>query len=217
MPLSLAKWLTSSSTKIVPVSPGQSSNPHAKSQTSKQACVEQFMSAATVPGLRVVEHRSGGNDERHDRQTYLARARGHALSHRHSLPLERLYGRGNWSAVLAKSRVNPRPSTMLCIALPALAAFTPYQQLKAARVQDPRSSALVSPLDGLAGGRSLVVVLPQALTWPSTHAGPTTHTSRLAPTHPACSPARSCCDSWASSTVPRCVSSSWPWPTTCRR
>lgn len=90
MPLSLAKWLTSSSTKIVPVSPGQSSNPHAKSQTSKQACVEQFMSAATVPGLRVVEHRSGGNDERHDRQTYLARARGHALSHRHSLPLERL-------------------------------------------------------------------------------------------------------------------------------
>ena len=51
---------------------------------------------------------------------------------------------------------------MLGVVLPALAAFTPYQQLKAARVQDPRSSALVSPLDGLAGGRSLVVVLPQA-------------------------------------------------------
>ena len=49
---------------------------------------------------------------------------------------------------------------MLAFALPALAAFTPYQQLKAARVQDVRSSALVSPLDGLAGGRSLVVVLP---------------------------------------------------------
>ena len=53
-------------------------------------------------------------------------------------------------------------AAMLCFALPALAAFTPYQQLKAARVQDPRSSALVSPLDGLAAGRSLVVVLPQA-------------------------------------------------------
>ena len=50
---------------------------------------------------------------------------------------------------------------MLAFALPALAAFTPYQQLKAARVQDVRSSALVSPLDGLAGGRSLIVVLPQ--------------------------------------------------------
>ena len=50
---------------------------------------------------------------------------------------------------------------MLSLALPALAAFTPYQQLKVARVQDPRSSALVSPLDGLAAGRSLVVVLPQ--------------------------------------------------------
>ena len=49
---------------------------------------------------------------------------------------------------------------MLAFALPALAAFTPYQRLKAARVQDVRSSALVSPLDGLAG-RSLVVVLPQ--------------------------------------------------------
>ena len=46
---------------------------------------------------------------------------------------------------------------MLAFALPALAAFTPYQKLKAARVQDVRSSALVSPLDGLAGGRSLVV------------------------------------------------------------
>ena len=50
---------------------------------------------------------------------------------------------------------------MLAFALPALAGFTPYEQLKAARVQDVRSSALVSPLDGLAGGRSLVIVLPQ--------------------------------------------------------
>ena len=54
---------------------------------------------------------------------------------------------------------------MLAFALPALAAFTPYEQLKAARVQDPRTSALVSPLDGLAAGRSLVVVLPCADTY----------------------------------------------------
>ena len=33
--------------KSVPVPPGQSSKPHAKSHTSMQACVEQFMSMAT--------------------------------------------------------------------------------------------------------------------------------------------------------------------------
>ena len=54
---------------------------------------------------------------------------------------------------------------MLAFALPALAAFTPYEQLKAARVQHPRTSALVSPLDGLAAGRSLVVVPPCADTY----------------------------------------------------
>ena len=70
-------------------------------------------------------------------------------------------------AVVAKFAVERRPRAfvlrreMLAFALPALAAFTPYEQLKAARVQDPRTSALVSPLDGLAAGRSLVVVLPQ--------------------------------------------------------
>ena len=102
MPLSLAKWLTSSSTKIVPVSPGQSSNPHAKSQTSKQACVEQFMSAATVPGLRVVEHRSGGNDERTiAKHVASARARATARVLRHSLPLERLL----WQAPSVKRRL----------------------------------------------------------------------------------------------------------------
>ena len=43
----------------------------------------------------------------------------------------------------------------------AVSAFAPYQQLKAAQVKDPRTGALVSPLDGLDGSRSLLVVLPQ--------------------------------------------------------
>lgn len=37
---------------------------------------------------------------------------------------------------------------------------TPLKQLQLARVLDPRTSSLVSPLDGLTG-RSLVVLLPQ--------------------------------------------------------
>ena len=50
---------------------------------------------------------------------------------------------------------------MLHLLTHAIAAFAPYQQLKAAQVKDPRTGGLVSPLDGLAGSKSLVVLLPQ--------------------------------------------------------
>jgi len=51
-------------------------------------------------------------------------------------------------------------AAMLAMLASAAALLTPHQQLSAAKVIDPRTNALVSPLDGVSG-RSLVVLLPQ--------------------------------------------------------